>query len=113
MERTVVDIFEKSNGAGWIHIEHLPIEGLGSNVKMYAKVSVDVAAGIGFHQHQGDGESYVILEGKADYIDHDGSHRTLLPGDATVTADGCSHGIYNAGDTSLVFMALIIKNDKD
>lgn len=109
----VEDIFEKSNGKGWIHIERFLTNELGPSVSMYGKVVVDVDAGIGVHQHVGDMESYYIVEGVADYIDDDGTHRTLQAGDITLTKDGCSHGIYNAGNVPLVFMALIVKSESE
>ena len=112
MERIVEDFFERSNGKGWIHIDRLLTpEVMGPHVKMYAKVTVDIDSGIGYHQHIGDGESYYILEGSADYIDEFGEHCQLQPGDVTFTKDQMSHGIYNAGNIPLVFMALIIKSE--
>lgn len=112
MERKIEDFFERHNGQGWTHVERLlDGEQLGSNVKMYAKVTIDVDAGIGFHQHVGDQEAYYFLEGEGDYINHLGAHHKVVAGDVTYTGNSEYHGIYNAGNTPLIFMALIVKSD--
>lgn len=108
--KTNIQHFEnRAGGKGWIHIEDLlPSEALGSHVKMYARVTIDPHASIGIHQHQGDGESYVIVKGCARYHS-DGTTRTLQPGDNTWTPSGHSHGIENNTDEELVLIALILK----
>ncbi|RHV69408.1 cupin domain-containing protein [Clostridiaceae bacterium OM02-2AC] len=99
----------QSGGKGTMHIERLlQSEEMGSSVKMYARVTIDVNSSLGVHQHIGDGESYYILQGRALYDDN-GIKRELRPGDVTFTPDQGFHGIENIGDEPLVFMALIIK----
>lgn len=100
----------RCGGKGTMHIERLLVpEEMGPHVKMFAKVTIDVASSLGFHMHEGDGEAYYILEGTACYDDN-GTKRTLQSGDITFTPSGKGHAIENIGDTPLVFMALIINS---
>ena len=57
----------RAGGKGWIHIEHLLPEEEKGMIKMYARVTIDPHASIGFHRHEGDGESYYIVSGKGAY----------------------------------------------
>ena len=108
MKSEVEHYENRCGGKGTMHIERLlQSEEMGSGVKMYAKVTIDVNASLGVHQHIGDGESYYILQGRALYDDN-GIKRELQPGDVTFTPDQGFHGIENI-DEPLVFMALIIK----
>lgn len=107
-QRTIEDYFERSGGKGTMHIERLlPPDILKDKVKMYAKVTIDVHSSLGYHMHQGDSESYYILQGEAKYCD-DGEDIILQAGACTYTADGCGHSIENIGTTPLVFMAIIL-----
>lgn len=112
MSKQAIEHYEKrAGGLGTIHIERLltPPE-MGNHVKMYAKVTIDVASSIGFHAHNGDGESYYVIQGNALYRDNEKSY-PLHVGDVTFTPDGSSHGIENIGNEPLVIMALIIACD--
>lgn len=108
MKQPIEHYENRAGGKGTMHIERLltPSE-MGPHVKMYARVTIDVNSSLGYHQHNGDSETYYILEGSASYNDN-GTLRTLQPGDVTHTPDGASHGIENIGSTPLIFMALII-----
>lgn len=102
---------ERCGGKGTMHIERLlNDESLGSHVKMYAKVTIDVHSSLGVHPHIDDSECYYILSGKAKYNDN-GKEVILSAGDCTFTPAGESHGIENIGDVPLVFMALIRKDE--
>ena len=87
MKSEVEHYENRCGGKGTMHIERLlQSEEMGSGVKMYAKVTIDVNASLGVHQHIGDGESYYILQGRALYDDN-GIKRELQPGDVTFTPD--------------------------
>lgn len=102
----------RCGGKGTMHIERLlPPEILQDKVKMYAKVTIDVGSSLGYHKHITDGESYYILSGKALYNDN-GKEIELSAGACTFTKDGCGHAIENIGTEPLVFMAIILTNDK-
>lgn len=107
-----IEHFEnRAGGKGWIHIEHLlEPEQLGSKVRMYARVTIDPQASIGYHTHQGDGESYYIVSGSGRYQSEEGCY-TVQSGDHLWTGDGHSHGIENTGSTPLVILAMILVSD--
>lgn len=108
MKQPIEHYEKRAGGKGTMHIERLLTpEEMGPHVKMYARVTIDVNSSLGYHQHNGDSETYYILEGNALYNDN-GTLRKLQPQDVTHTADGDFHGIENIGTTPLVFMALII-----
>ena len=107
--KTTIQHFEKrAGGKGWIHIEHLLPEEEKGMVKMYARVTIDPHASIGFHRHEGDGESYYIVSGKGAYNDN-GQIYEVHAADSTWTPSGSSHGIENIADEPLVLIALVIR----
>ena len=108
--KSEVEIAEKkAGGKGKISIERvLTAKELGESAQMFAKVTIPKGASIGKHQHVGTTETYHILEGNAKYTDNDEVYE-VKAGDTTFCADGDFHGIENAGENELVFMALILK----
>ena len=99
----------RAGGKGWIHMEHLLCEDLQTDeVKLYAKVTIEPHASIGYHQHNGDGESYTFIQGEGMYNDN-GTLRKVKAGDYTWTGNGQSHGIENTSDEDLVMIALVIR----
>ncbi|MBQ7033532.1 MAG: cupin domain-containing protein [Clostridia bacterium] len=76
-------------------------------VRMYARAILAPGGEVYYHKHEGESESYYILSGRGIYSDN-GVESEVLPGDITFTPSGKSHGIKNAGDEDLHFMALII-----
>ena len=112
MKQTIEHYENRCGGKGTMHIERLLVpEEMGPHVKMYAQVTIDVASSLGYHMHEGDGEAYYILSGEASYNDN-GKMRKLKANDVTFTPSGQGHAIENIGDTPLVFMALIIKDEQ-
>ena len=57
--------------------------------RAFAHTSVDVGAGIGYHEHHG-------------------TWQPVRAGDVTVTPDGCGHALRNTGSVPLEFVALIL-----
>ena len=77
---------------------------------MFARVTLHPGDVLGYHEHHGNGESYIILSGEGEYNDN-GTKRTVRADDVTWTPDGCGHGLSNeAGKEDLVFIALIINS---
>lgn len=108
-KREIEHYEKRCQGKGTMHIERLlPSEILKEHVKMYAKVTIDVASSLGYHEHVDDGECYYILQGTALYNDN-GAEKILKAGDCTFTPSGSGHAIENIGEDELVFMALILK----
>ncbi len=75
--------------------------------RLFSRTLLKPGCSIGFHQHQGDAETYYILSGEGTFNDNG----TLVPvqaGDVMVTGDGESHGLENTGDTDMEYIALIL-----
>ena len=109
MEKEIQHFENRAGGKGWIHIEHLlSKEDMNEMVKMYARVTIDPHASIGYHQHVDDGESYCIIHGTGMYTEDDKTWK-VSEGDITWTPSSHSHGIENIGEEPLVLIALILK----
>ncbi len=101
---------QAKKGKGEITITHLltPQE-LADKCSMFAKVTIPPGASIGTHFHNGNTETYHILQGEALY-NNNGEEIKITAGTTTFCPDGEQHGIENIGSDDLVFMALIINN---
>lgn len=96
-------------GRGRLTMEKL-IDGEQLNGKcgLFAKVTMDPQASLGYHEHHGETETYYILSGQGIYDDN-GTKVPASAGDVFFCEDGCGHAIENTGSEPLVFIALIIK----
>ncbi|MBQ9442461.1 MAG: cupin domain-containing protein [Selenomonadaceae bacterium] len=102
----------KAGGKGEIYITHLLTQKeMVGQCGMFAKVVVPPGSSLGVHSHNGNTETYHILQGKALYTDNNENYE-VKPGNTTFCADGDSHGIENIGDEDLIFIALIINSPK-
>lgn len=100
-------------GNGDVIIEHYIDETmLHSSVVMYAKVILKPGCSLGYHQHSGNTETIVVLQGEAEYNDN-GTEMTLHAGDTVHCPNGEWHSIGNSADAKedLHLQALIIKVD--
>ncbi|MDS9471506.1 cupin domain-containing protein [Sporosarcina pasteurii] len=75
---------------------------------MLARVSVEVGASIGYHQHVEDSEGYFIVEGEGVFIDNGKVEKEVVKGDFCFICKGQGHGIINTGDVPLEIMAIVI-----
>ena len=75
--------------------------------RVFAHTTVWPKAGIGYHVHHGDSETYYILSGTGRYNDN-GTITTVQAGDVTYTAPGEGHGIEAVGDEPVEMIALIL-----
>ena len=78
-----------------------------NGLDLFAKVVVEKGGSIGYHEHLEDSEGYYILSGAADFIDADGTHKPIVPGDLCLITKGQSHGIVNTGEGALEFLAVV------
>lgn len=109
MKNNIEHYENRAGGKGTMHIERLlSQEQFGQNIKMFAKVTIDVNSSLGLHPHSDDGEAYYILKGTGMYNDN-GKTRVVQAGDLLFTPPGKSHGIENIGEIPFVFMAIIIR----
>ena len=108
-ERKLALLENMKGGRGTVTIERLLKEPkLNGKCKMYARVIVAPGSSIGYHEHQGDSETYFILSGKGVYNDNHEKLLEVKPGDCTYTASGRGHSLENTGTEDLTLMALII-----
>ena len=95
-------------GKGHVIIEHILGEKeLNGKCGLYAKVIIEPGCTLGYHEHNGESETYYILSGEGNYNDN-GIIRPVKAGDITFTPSGKGHGLENTTDKDLVFMALIV-----
>ena len=101
----------KSNlrgGVGDLSFSYLfSSEELLGKARMFAEVTLKKGESIGVHEHNEEGEIYIISKGTATVTDN-GEEQTLLPGDAMWTTGGDAHSIENRGDEPLVIFAIIL-----
>jgi len=75
--------------------------------RLFAKNVLKPGSSIGFHQHVGDSETYVILSGEG-LVNDNGDQKLVKPGDVIITKNGEKHSIENTGTVDLEFLALIL-----
>ena len=62
---------------------------------------------IGWHIHEGDGETFLILSGEGEFNDN-GTVTTVRAGDVCFTGDGEGHSLKNLRDEPLEYVALVL-----
>ena len=106
------DIFtNRFGGNGNVIMEHYIDEAmLNDTIVMYAKVTLKPGCSLGYHEHNGNSETIVVLQGTADYNDN-GLPMTLHAGDRVYCPNGKGHSIGNPQNATedLLLQALIIK----
>ncbi|MBR1581007.1 MAG: cupin domain-containing protein [Selenomonadaceae bacterium] len=109
IESNTIKAMNKAGGKGEITITHLltPAE-LDGKCLMFAMVTIPPGASLGVHPHNGNTETYHILQGEALYNDN-GNEIKIGAGTTTFCPNGEVHGIENIGQDDLIFVALIIK----
>ena len=107
MKKTIT--MPSGNGKEELRLDLILDEELGDKCRLYAKVTIPAGSTLGYHEHEGEGESYFVLSGAAIYDDN-GTKRKIAAGDTTWTPSGTGHGVDNsAGSEDFVFVALIVK----
>ena len=97
------------NGTGEIQMASIlngPEEMHGKG-RVFAQTTIFPGSAIGYHVHQGDGETYYILSGKGRYNDN-GAITEVGPGDVTYCAPGQGHGLECIADEPVQMVALIL-----
>lgn len=62
---------------------------------------------IGYHQHQNNEDTYIIVSGEGVFKDKDGREVKVKAGDVTIVRKGEGHGLANTGSEPLVFIDVI------
>ena len=85
----------------------LPADGMYGKGRIFNTVTLEKNCEIGWHVHDGDGETYLVISGEGEYNDN-GTVTTLRAGDVSFTDSGEQHGIINKGTEPLVLIGLIL-----
>jgi Mannose-6-phosphate isomerase len=75
--------------------------------RLFNIVTFPPKSSIGYHVHNGESETYVVLSGEGKYSDN-GTEVMVGVGDVTFCPSGEGHGLENIGDEDLVVIALIL-----
>lgn len=62
---------------------------------------------IGFHRHEHNEDTYIIVSGIGLFTDSDGKSYQVTAGDVTIARKGQSHALANIGKEPLVFIDVI------
>lgn len=108
-EKTSVRKSAPFNGIGEITVRSLlnGADEMYQKGRVFAHTTVYPCAAIGYHVHNGDSETYYILNGAGTYNDN-GTVSTVVAGDVTFTPDGQGHSIACLGKEPLEMIALIL-----
>lgn len=80
------------------------------NARLFANVSLEPGASLGYHEHHGECEVYYILEGEGVYQDNKIAY-PVAAGDVTVCSSGNGHALKSTGKQPLRWVALILKTN--
>ncbi len=75
--------------------------------KLFAKLTLPVGGEIGPHVHQGEFETYYVLNGEGTFLDN-GVHTPFAAGDVLYTPDRHEHALRNTGKEPLEVLAIIL-----
>lgn len=107
-ERTI-DIKQMFGGEGQARMARIlenPEEMYGKG-RVFSHVCLEKGCEVGWHIHNGDGETYYILRGEGEYSDN-GNVVTVRAGDVTFVDDGEGHSLKNNNDEPLEAIALVL-----
>ena len=84
----------------------LPAEGMYGKGRIFNVGRLEKNCEIGWHIHEGDGETFLILSGEGEFNDN-GTVTTVKGGDVCWTPDGEGHSLVCKSD-ELEFIALVV-----
>ena len=106
----VVDVRnEMRGGKGSVRIEHFWSKGeMKGKTRLFAKLTLEPGSSIGFHEHGGEEEIFVVLRGQGRV--QDGTETAVLnPGDTILTGNGAGHAVESIGSEPLEMVAVIVE----
>ena len=105
-----VQLLEFKGGKGSVDlIKFMESEDNCGKGRFFAYCTLPQGCSLGYHQHNGEFETYYFLKGTAKVCDN-GTEEILGPGDCMVCYDGCSHSLENIGDCDLEYIAIILNS---
>lgn len=85
----------------------LSAEEMNGKNRLFSKITLAPGCSIGYHEHHGESEIFVVKSGKGTFNDN-GTEYTVSEGDVCITSSGMGHSVAAAGDETLELIALII-----
>lgn len=76
-------------------------------IDMFAEVTIDVGASIGYHLHEKDAEAYYVIQGQGIFMDDCREKKKVYDGDLCLIEKGQGHGMENIGDIPLKMIAIV------
>jgi mannose-6-phosphate isomerase-like protein (cupin superfamily) len=98
-------------GEGTAIFTHFVEGGSQKNVRLAAEINLPPGASIGYHQHEGETEYFIFMEGTGTVSDN-GTEIPVGKGDVMVTGNGAYHSVKNSGTVPLVFNAFIVTHQE-
>ncbi|MCR5475774.1 MAG: cupin domain-containing protein [Lachnospiraceae bacterium] len=97
------------DGKGTVEIAHFITgdEELCNKGRLFSKITLKSGCSIGFHVHEKDSELFYMIKGEALYNDN-GTVKKVGAGDVMICPPGEGHGIENASDETVEFVAVIV-----
>lgn len=86
---------------------YLSAEEMHGKNRLFSKITLAPGCSIGYHEHHGESEIFVVAAGKGIFNDN-GAEYTVSKGDVCVTSSGSGHSIACCGEETLELVALII-----
>ena len=108
-DEKTVDVRKMFDGAGEA-VMHRILNGadeMYGKGRVFSHLHLKPGCEVGWHVHQGDGETYYILRGRGLYNDN-GTEVEVGPGDVTFVDSGEGHALLNNGEEELEAIALIL-----
>jgi len=107
-----VDVRENMRGGmGAVRIEHFwKKDELETNVRLCARLILEPGCSIGFHEHVGEEEVFIVAKGRGRVMDGDESV-VVEEGDTILTGNGAGHAVEALGDTPLELIAVIVRGE--
>ena len=100
---------EMRGGKGTVRIENYWKPGeLKAKTRLLAKLTLPPGASIGFHEHVGEEEVFIVLRGQGRVKDAD-KEDIVNVGDTILTGNGAGHAIESIGAEPLELVAIIVQ----
>lgn len=106
-ERVSEERHQMRGGEGTVTITHYCQAEEMKNCRILAEMTVPPGAGVGTHEHTGETEYYLIMEGSG-IVNDNGTESRVAAGDVVITGGGATHAIRNDGSVPLRLVAVII-----
>jgi mannose-6-phosphate isomerase-like protein (cupin superfamily) len=94
-------------GEKTVNLLHLVPPNTEKNMRLMAEITIPPGGSIGYHEHAGETEYFIILSGRG-MVNDNGVEKAVAAGDVISTGGGAAHSIANTGVEALVLHAVIV-----